>query len=146
MAELSYAKTIILAEEIANNLKTSPQLIQPSQSSKQDKGPFSIPPIPKEPTVNTEEKAPTTPHIINHNLNDADRWYEVKLSRNLVTWQLRCRENYDISYSYSPTHQTYMTLSAGNVLSADTSPNSNINAVYVMCENQTIVELECWTK
>lgn len=97
--------------------------------------------------VNVKEIIPTTAHIINHNLHNANEWYEVKLSHKLVTWQIRARGNHEIKYSYSPTHQTWMSLSAGDVLSSDTSPNADLNAIWVSCETQNvIVELECWQK
>lgn len=99
------------------------------------------------PPVNVKEIIPTTAHVINHNLHEANKWYEIKLSHNLVTWQIRARGNHEIKYSYSPTHQTFMTLGSGEVLSADVSPNAELNAVYVMSEKGNIVvELETWTK
>ncbi len=99
------------------------------------------------PPVNVKEIIPTTAHVINHNLHNANKWYEIKLSHNLVTWQIRARGSHEIQYSYSPTHQTFMTLGSGEVLSADVSPNSELNAVYVMSEEGGIViELETWTK
>ena len=40
-----------------------------------------------------------------------------------------------------------MTLGSGEVLSADVSPNAEVNAIYVMSEEGNIVvELETWTK
>lgn len=106
----------------------------------EDKTPISI-------HVKTEELRPTKAHIINHNLHVANRWYEIKLPRDAVTWQVRARGNHEILYSYSPTHQTYMTLAIGEVFSADTAPNAEINAVYVMSEEGNIVcELEVWRK
>ena len=99
------------------------------------------------PPLNVKEIIPTTAHIINHNLHDANKWYEIKLSRNLVTWLIRARGNHEIKYSYSPTHQTWRTLASGEILSADVSPNAELNAVYVMSEEGGIVvELETWTK
>lgn len=99
------------------------------------------------PPINVKEIIPTTAHIINHNLHEANRWYEIKLPRDIVTWQIRARGDHDISYSYSPTHQTYMSLVSGEMLSADTSPNAEINAVYVMSEEGSVViELEVWRK
>ncbi len=98
------------------------------------------------PPVKVRETPPTTADIINHHLNEANKWYEIKLSRQLLTWQIRCRDDYDIHYSYSPTHTTYFTLKSAEVLGADVSPNSDINAIYVMCEHSTIIELETWTR
>jgi len=124
---MSYAEQAFLAEEIgrevAKNISIQPEVIK------------------------TEEIRPTTAHIINHHLNNANEWYEIKLPRDAVTWQLKARGNYELLYSYSPTHQTYMTLTIGDVLSADTSPNKDINAVYVMCETTGVIaELEVWMK
>lgn len=99
------------------------------------------------PPLKTQETPPTSADILNHHLNEANKWYEIKLPRDLITWQIRCRTNQDILYSYSPTHQNYFTLSAGDVLSSDTSPNTDINAVYVMCETAGVVcELEFWKR
>ena len=101
--------------------------------------------IPK--VVKTEEVRSQHPHIINHNLTNANQWYEIKISQDVITWQIKARGNYELLYSYSPTHQTYMTLVAGNVLSADTATDKNLNAIYVMCETpNVIVELESWQK
>lgn len=99
------------------------------------------------PPIKTEETPPSTADILNHHLNEANKWYEVKLPRDLITWQIRCRTNQDIHYSYSPSHATYFTLRSGEVLGADTSPNSDVNAVYVMCETAGVVcELEFWKR
>ena len=125
---MSYSEQFVLAEEIGREVARN----------------ISVPSQP-EVIVKTEETRPTISHIINHNLHNANQWYEVKLSKNLRSWQLRVRGNHELSYSFSPTHQTYMTLSAGNVLSEDTSPNVNINAIYVMStEGDVVCELECW--
>lgn len=98
-------------------------------------------------TIRTQERPPKTADILNHNLNEANRWYEIKLPKELITWQIRCRSNQDILYSYSPTHTTYFTLRSGEVLSADTSPNRTLNAVWVMCETAgIIIELEFWKR
>ncbi len=105
--------------------------------------------IPSQPdtVIKTEETRPTTASIINHHLNNANQWYEIKLPRDAITWQLRCRNDYNVLYSYSPTHTTYFTLRSGEVLSADTSPNAEINAVYLMCETAEVVcELEVWRR
>ena len=97
--------------------------------------------------VKTEEVRPAKPHIINHHLNNANQWSEIKIPRDVVTWQIKARGNHELLYSYSPTHQTYMTLVVGNVLSADTAPNTDIDAVYVMCETAGVIaELEIWRK
>ncbi len=73
--------------------------------------------------------------------------YNHTLTLNAGTWQIRARQGVDIQYSYSPTHVTYFTLKSGEVLGADTAPNTDINAVYVMCETAgTIVELEFWKR
>lgn len=97
--------------------------------------------------INVKELIPTTAHIINHNLHNANEWYEIKLSRNLVTWAITVRGSHEIQYSYSPAHQTYRTLRSGEILEADTSPNKTLNAIYVMStEGNVVCELECWTK
>ena len=97
--------------------------------------------------INVKEIIPTTAHIINHNLHDADKWYEIKLPRDIVTWAITVRGSHEIQYSYSPTHQNYRTLRASEILEADTSPNAEINAIYVMSEEGgVVVELECWRK
>jgi len=123
---MSYAEQIFLAEEIGRQIVIPPQ-----------------PDI----VVKTEEVRPTTAHIINHNLNTANTWYEIKLPRDAITWQLKARGNYELLYSYSPTHQTYMTLVRGQTISSDTAPNEEINAIYVMCETSNVVaELEVWRR
>lgn len=100
-----------------------------------------------DPPINVKEVIPTKAHIINHNLHNANEWYEIKLSHNLVTWLIRARGSHEIKYSYSPTHQTWRTLASGEVLTADVSPNAELNAVYVMSEEgDIVVELETWTK
>ena len=99
------------------------------------------------PPLKTQETPPTTADILNHHLNNANEWYEVKLDRQLITWQIRARQNVDIQYSYSPTQSTFFTLKSGEVLGADVSPNSNINAVYVRSATAgTIIELEFWKR
>lgn len=109
---------------------------------KEIKGKFTEP-----PPVKVEDLPPSTADILNHHLNEANKWYEIKLPRDLITWQIRCRDDYDIKYSYSPTHITFFTLKSGEVLSADVSPNSDINAVFVMCETaNVVVELEFWKR
>jgi len=97
--------------------------------------------------IKTEETPPTTADIINHHLNNANQWYEIKLPKNILTWQIRARQDVDLRYSYSPTHATYFSLKSGEVLGADTAPNSDIDAVYVMCETAgVVVELEFWKR
>jgi len=128
---MSWSEQIFLAEEIGREVARN----------------ISFPQIQIPEVVKTEETRPTTAHMINHHLNNANQWYEIKLSRDLITWQIRARGKYDLKYSYSPTHQNYFTLSKGDVLSADTSPNSDLNAIWVCCETSGVVcELECWTK
>ena len=128
---MSYIEQIFLAEEIGLSVARN----------------IKIPTQTQEVVVKTEETRPTTASMINHNLNNANQWYEIKLSRNLVTWQIRARGEHDLLYSYSPAHQNYFTLSSGDTLSSDTSPNTDINAIYVMCETAgVVVEMECWNK
>ena len=99
------------------------------------------------PPVNVKEIIPTTAHVINHNLHNANEWYTIKLPRNIVTWQIRTRGNHEIRYTYSPAHKTWMTLASGEVLSADTSPNADLNEVHVLStEGSVVVELELWKK
>lgn len=130
MQDISYKKAVFLAEEIGREVARN----------------ISIPSQP-EVIVKTEETRPTTAHQINYHLNEANKWYQISLGRNLITWQMRARGDYDLLYSYSPTHQNYFTLSSGNVLSSDTSPNDDLNAIWVMCETaNVIVELEGWQK
>jgi len=93
----------------------------------------------------TEEVRPTVPHIINYVLTQANKWYEIKLPKDIVTWQMKARGNYDLYYSYEPSHSTYMTLTSGSVLSEDTAPNMSIQAIYVMSKTAgAVVELEVW--
>jgi len=95
--------------------------------------------------VETEEVRPTKPHIVNHYLSSANQWYEIQLPIDTVTWQLKTRGNYDLLYSFEPTHSTYMTLVRGSVLTENTAPNMSIKSIYVMCETAGIdVELELW--
>lgn len=127
---MSYGEQFVLAEEIGREVARN----------------ISIPSSP-DIIVKTEETRPTTASIINHNLHDANKWYEIKLSRELITWQIRARQNVDIRYSYSPSHATWFTLRSGEILSADVSPDKDINAIYVMSEeSEIIVELEYWQR
>ena len=126
----SYAHDVFLAEEIGLSVAKN----------------ISIPSLP-EVIVKTEEVRPTRAHIINHNLHDANKWYEIRIPNDVVTWAITVRGSHEINYSYSPTHQTYRTLRAGESLEADTAPNKTLNAVWVMSEEGgVVVELEVWQK
>ena len=71
--------------------------------------------------------------------------YEIKLEHDIVTWQLKARGNHEIFYCFEPSHATWMSLVAGDVLSEDTVPNRSIYAVYVMSETAgVVVEMEIW--
>ena len=95
--------------------------------------------------VATEEIRPTRPHIMNHYLANANQWYEVRLPTDAITWQFKARGNYDLSYSFEPSHSTYMTLTRGSVLTENTAPNMSIRAIYVMSETAGVTaELEVW--
>ncbi len=95
--------------------------------------------------VATEEIRPTRPHLINHYLRNANQWYEIRLPTDAVVWQLKARGNYDILYSFEPSHSTYITLVRGSVLNENTAPNMSIRSIYVMCETAEVtVELEVW--
>ncbi len=98
-----------------------------------------------EKPVITEEKRPQHPHIINHKLTTADQWYEIKLpAKGVKTWSLRCREENNITYSFEPSHSTYMTLSGGETLSEDTAPQGT-HAIYVASPVANVtIELELW--
>ena len=95
------------------------------------------------PPTLTEERRPTTAHMINHNIK-ANVWTEIKLPRDMEAWQMSCRDNYDVLYCFEPSVSTYKTLKAGATVSEDTSPNTDINAIYVRCNNDTIIEIELW--
>ena len=97
------------------------------------------------PPVRTEEKRPRKPHIINHRLTIANRWYEIKLPvEGLKVWKLKCRTSNDILYSFESSASTYSTLSAGETLSEDTAPEGS-HAIYVRCATANVtVELELW--
>ncbi len=62
----------------------------------------------------------------------------------MEAWQMSCRDNFDIHYCFEPSASTYKTLKAGAIVSEDTSPNKTLNAVYVRCAHDTIVEIELW--
>ncbi len=101
--------------------------------------------IKNQSPIKTEEKRPQHPHIINHSLNNADTWYEIKLPKKGVkAWSLRCRENNDINYCYEPSGSTYKTLSSGGEISEDTAPEG-IHAIYVRCATANVtIEMELW--
>ena len=122
-----YAETILLSEEIGRQLKNTLKDVQ------------------VEHIVKTEEKRPTRPHIINHSIPTADKWYEIKIpSKGVKTWSLGLRENYDINYCFEPSHSTYITLKKGATLSEDTSPEGT-HAIYVKCATAAVtIELELW--
>ena len=135
---MSYAEQIFLAEEIARGIKSE---IRDA----------IVPEVKLPEPVITEEIRPKTPYIINHNLTVANRWYEIKIPINTVVWSITIRGNHEIQYSYSPTHQTFRTLRAGEVLEADTAPKdieqSEYGSIFVMStEGNVIVELEYWQK
>lgn len=104
-----------------------------------------VPEKKEEEVVKVDEKRPIYSHIINHNLNEPNRWYEIKLEPDVVTWQLRVRGSHELSYAFDPTHANFMTLDAGEKVSEDTVPNRDINAIYVMCPDMgVVVEMEIW--
>ncbi len=123
----SYAHDVFLAEEIGREVAKN----------------ISIP--NQEIVIKTDEKRPRHPHIVNYSIQEADRWYEIKLPQEGVkAWSLRCREEYDISYCFEPSASTYMTLSSGGTLSEDTAPQG-IHAIYVRSpEADVTIELELW--
>lgn len=125
---MSFAEQIFLAEEIGKELARNIQI-----------------PQNQEVVTKTEEKRPRYPHIINYLINEANRWYEIKLPREGVkAWQLRCREDYNINYCFEPSASTYMTLSSGATLSQDTAPEG-IHSIYVRCATANVtIELEVW--
>lgn len=96
-------------------------------------------PLPKP----TEEVRAELPHHINHHLNQANRWYEIKFERNLRNWMIRCRNHFNLDYAFVPSPITWFTLDSGTILSEDSSPQG-IQAIYVRCSQPTIVELELW--
>lgn len=101
--------------------------------------------VQKNELIKTKEIRPTTAHIINHHLNNANEWYEIKLPVDARTWQLKVRGNYDLFYSFEPSASTYMTLVRGSVLSENTAPNQTLNSIWVSCETAgVVVELEVW--
>ena len=81
---MSFAHDTFLAEEIGREVARN----------------ISIPSQP-EVIVKTEEKRPEHPHIINHSIHEANKWYEIKLPREgIKAWSLRCREEHDINYCF----------------------------------------------
>lgn len=96
------------------------------------------------PSVRTEEIRPRKPHIINHSLNTANQWYEIKLPvEGVKTWSLRCRESNDIHYKFDSGY-VYKTLSAGGEISQDTAPGP-VNSIFVRCATANVtIELELW--
>lgn len=91
--------------------------------------------------IETEETRPTKPHIMNHVLNTANTWYEVDIPRDIRTWSMNARGEYDLFYSFEPSHATYRTLFSGMFLDSDTAPN-NINKIYVSSATSgAVVEL-----
>jgi len=91
--------------------------------------------------VETEEIRPTRPHIINHVLNTANTWYEIPIPKDIKTWSMNARGEYDIYYAFEPSHATYRTLFRGMFLDSDTAPNS-ISTIYVSSGTaNAIVEL-----
>ena len=123
---MSYSEQIFLAEEIGREVARNISPISPTQ----------------QPII-TEEKRPTTSHIINHHIK-AGIWAEIKISNDVEGWQMSCRDNYEIQYCFEPSASTYKTLRAGAIVSEDTSPNKTLNAIYVRCSSDTIIEVEVW--
>ncbi len=138
MAIIGIGLLYLLKKEPEPVVATTVQTPQPPQI-------VYIPQPNSQRVVATEEVRPTTSHIINHNLHNANQWYEIKFPRDAITWQIRARGKYDLLYSHSPAHQTYFTLTSQNVLTSDTSPDADINAIFIMCEtSEAVVELEIW--
>ena len=80
-------------------------------------------------------------------MRNANTWYKIDMPKDEIVWQLRARGNHDLYYSFEPSHSTYITLSAGNVVSEDTAPNREIRAIYVMGDTDGMVaELEIWRR
>lgn len=97
--------------------------------------------------VITEEKRPKHPHIINHVLTVADKWYEIKVPDDVKVWSLRLRESNDLLYKYD-SGSAYKTLSAGGEITQDTAPGLGygVGAIFVRCAAAgAIVELELWS-
>ena len=128
---MSFAEQIFLAEEIGREVARNIQI--PAQ-------------IPSQP-LETQEKRPQHPHIVNYSIHEANKWYEIKLPRlGVLAWNLRCREEYNINYCFEPSASTFMTLSAGASLSQDTAPEG-IHSIYVRCTTADVtIELEVWNE
>lgn len=95
--------------------------------------------------VRTSEVSPRRPHIVNHQLNKAGKWYKIDLPKDMLSWTLKARGDNVLFYSFEPSHSTYATLSAGMHLSEDTMPNMEIRAIYLMCETANVTaEMEVW--
>ena len=122
-----------------------------SKSSKRDDNPGITDEVKTEdmfcdPCVTkTEEVRPTKPHIINHILIEADKWYEIKLPEDVVTWQMMARGDYDLEYSFEPSQSTTMVLPSGSILNENTAPNMSIKSIYVRSETaNSQVDIEMW--
>ena len=125
---MSYAHDVFLAEEIGNNVHVKSTTI-----------------VKGNEIIENNNKPPSKPYILNYHLNDPNRWYAIVLPKiGTEVWSLRCRDKYDLYYSYSPAHNTYMTLPSGLTLSEDTAPHRD--KIYVMCKYKTIVEVEVWVR
>ncbi len=129
----SYVHDIFMAEEISRGIKI-------------DVGDVITPEIKIPEFTKTEETRPTWPHIINHNLTEVNKIYEIKIPREgLRVWSLRCRNKVDIQYSFEPSFSTYMTLGSGETVNQDTAPNTSIYSIYVRSATANVtVELELW--
>lgn len=139
MAALGFFALIIMIAYMVY-LTNKNAIAQPIQT-------ISVPQNSSDGIIATTEIRPTTAHAINHHLNQANHWYAVPLSRTLKNWQLKARGDYDLLYAFSPTHQNYFTLSSGDTLTSATSPNADINAIYLMCETDRVVaEILTWEK
>lgn len=98
-------------------------------------------PQKEEKVVETEEIRPTRPHIVNHTLNNANQWYAIPIPKDIKTWSMNARGEYDLLYAFEPSHATYRTLFSGMFLDSDTAPN-NISEIYVSSDTAgAVVEL-----
>lgn len=85
-----------------------------------------------ERAVKTEETRPRRPHITNHVLTDANRWYEIPIPPEIRTWSMNARGEYDILYSFEPSQSTFRTLFSGTYLDSDTEPRRiTPTAIYI---------------
>ncbi len=132
---------VILAAYLMKQPTQAPQIAEgcPSPETIAVKEKIVEKPIPEV----TKETRAELPHHINHNLNQANTWYEIKLERNIRNWMLRCREQLNLDYAFVPNPTTWFTLDRGTILSEDTSPQG-IHAIYVRCSQSTVVEVELW--